>query len=162
MRLGLHRHLVAKGAGDGFFGAQVGNALIAIDQDMVAVQRLAGDAGGVDHQRNRQRPRHDCGVTADRAFLQHHPAQALAIFQKLAGADVARHQHRIFRQRRPGIDPLPGQNAQQAVRQIVKVMQALAQVGIGHLFQPGAGGGLFLFHRRLGRQAKGDVFLHPA
>jgi hypothetical protein len=41
-------------------------------------------------------------------------------------------------------------------------MHPLAQVGILHLFHPGAGGGLFLFHRRLGRQAAHDVLLHPA
>ena len=46
LRLGLHGDLVAEGAGDGFLGAQVDDALIAVDKDRVAVQRLGGDAFG--------------------------------------------------------------------------------------------------------------------
>jgi hypothetical protein len=46
LRLGLHGDLVAEGAGDGFLGAQVDDALIAIDKDVVAVQGLGRDALG--------------------------------------------------------------------------------------------------------------------
>ena len=41
-------------------------------------------------------------------------------------------------------------------------MQTLAQIGIGHLFQTRTGGGLLLFHRRLGGQTALDILLHPA
>ena len=39
---------------DGLLGAQVDDALVAVDEDRVAVQRLAGDALGLDHQRDGQ------------------------------------------------------------------------------------------------------------
>ena len=116
----------------------------------------------MDHQRNGKRAGHDGGMAADRAFFQNHAAQLAAIFQQLARADVARDQHRVFRHRRPGVLALSGQDAQQAVRQIIQIMQALAQVGISHLFHPAARGGLFLFHRGLGREARLDILFHPA
>ena len=100
-------------------------------------------------------------MTADRAFFQHHALQLAAVFQQFTGADVARQQHRVFRHRRAGLVALTGQDAQQAVRQIVKVVQPLAHEGVGHLVEARAGGGLLFLHRRLGRQAALDVFLHP-
>ena len=51
-------------------------AVVAVDQDGVAVRRLAGDARRLDHQRDRQRPGDDGGVAADRAFLEHHAEEA--------------------------------------------------------------------------------------
>ena len=161
LRLGLHGDLVAEGVGDRVFGAQVDDALIAVDKDAVAVQRLGGDAFGVDDKRNGQRARDDGGMAADRAFLEHHALEAAAVVEQLARADVARDEDRVGGQLRAGVAALPGQDAQKPVRQIVKIVQAVAQIGVGHRFQPGAGQRLFLFHRRLGRQAAGDVFLHP-
>ena len=46
---------------------QMHDALIAINQDQIAVQRLVGDAFGVDHHRDRQRPRdHDATARGER------------------------------------------------------------------------------------------------
>ncbi len=81
------------------------------------------------------------------------PAQLAAVFQQFARADVAGDEDRVFRHLGPGVLALAGQDAQQAVREVVKIVQPFAQVGVGHLFQPGAGGGLFFFDRRLGGQA---------
>ena len=47
--LGLHRHLIAERGGDRIFGAEMDDALIAIHQDRIAVQRLGRDALGIDH-----------------------------------------------------------------------------------------------------------------
>ena len=41
-------------------------------------------------------------------------------------------------------------------------MQPLAEIGVGHLAQAGAGGGLLLLHGGLGREAAVDVLFHPA
>ena len=62
LRFGLHRQLVTKGVCDGIFGAQVHNPLIAINKHRVAIQRLSRDAFGIDHQRDCQGARNDCGV----------------------------------------------------------------------------------------------------
>jgi hypothetical protein len=63
---------------------------------------------------------------------------------------------------RAGILPLSRQQPQKPVRQVVEVMQPVAQIGVRHRLHPRARRGLFLFHRRLGRQPARDVLLHPA
>ena len=70
LRLVQHVDLLAERLGDGLLGAEVDGAHVAVDEDLVAVERLAGDAGGLDDERDRQRPRDDGGVAADRAFLE--------------------------------------------------------------------------------------------
>ena len=160
--LGLHRDLVAEGGGDGVVGAQVDGALIAVHHDEVAVQRLGRDAAGADHQRDRQCAGDDSGMRADGAFFQHDAAQAATIVQQFGGADVAGHENGIGGHFRPCFLALSGQDAQQAVREVVQIVKAVAQVGVGHLLHPVAGVGLFLFHRGFGGQAAGDVLLHPA
>ena len=162
LRLGLHGHLVAKGADHGFVRAQVHDALVAVDQDLVAVQRLVGDAVDMDHQRDRQGAGDDGGMAADRAFLQHHALELAVVFQQFAGADVAGDQDRVFGQFGASLGALAGEDAQQPVRQVVEIVQPVAQVGVVDLRHAGAGRGLFLFHRRLGREATGDVLFHAA
>ena len=161
LRLGLHRDLVAERGGHAVLGAQVDDPGVAVDENRVAVQRLDCDPARVDDQRDRQRPRDDGRVAADAAFGQDHPAQLAAIVQQFGRADVARDEDRVFRHLGPGVAALPGQDPQQPVRQVVKIVQPLAQIGVGRAFQPRAGLPLFLFHRSLGRQAKVDVLFHP-
>ena len=103
LRLGLHRHLVAEGVDDAVLGAQVDDALVAVDQDLVAVQRLGGDAARVEHQRDRPGAGDDRGVAADRPLFQHHAPQAAAVFQKFARADVARDEDRVVGQFGAGV-----------------------------------------------------------
>ena len=55
LRLGLHRHLVAEGTDHAVIGAQMHDALIAIDKDEIAVERFCGDALGMNDQRNGER-----------------------------------------------------------------------------------------------------------
>ena len=159
---GLHGDLVAEGAGHRFLGAQVDDALVAIDKDLVAIQRLGHDAVGMDHQRDGQRAGHDGGMGADGAFFQHHALQLAPVVEQFGGADVARHQHGVFRHFRAGIGALAREDPQEAVRQIVQIVQPFAQIGVGHLFQTGAGGGLLFLDRGFGGEAALDVLLHPA
>ena len=75
LRLGLHGDLVAKGVDHRVLGAQMHDAVVAVDEDMVAIQRLCRDAVDVDHQWNRKRAGHDGGVRPDGPFLQHDPTE---------------------------------------------------------------------------------------
>ena len=127
------------------------DALIAVDQNRITVQRLGGNVAGVDHHRNGQGPRDNSGMRTDAAFFQNDAFQLAAIIQQLRRTNVARHQHRVVGHRRPGILALPGQDSQQTVRQIVQIVQPFAQVSVLNLLQPVARGGLFLFHGSLGR-----------
>ena len=136
------------------------DALIAIHHDVIAIQRLGGDPLGMDHQRNRQRTGHDRGMASDRAFFQHDAVQVTAIFQQFPRSDIARHKNRVCGQFGPGFRALPGQDAQQPVGQVIQIVQPLAQIGVCHLLHAFARRRLFLFHRRLGAQAPGDVLLH--
>ena len=162
LRLGLHGDLVAEAAGHGVVGAQMHHALIAVDQNLVAVQRLGNHALGVNHHRNRQRAGHNRRMAADRAFFQHHAFQLAAIVQEFRRPDVAGDKNGVVRHGRAGVLALPGQDAQQPVRQIVQIMQPVAQIGVLRLFQPRPRRGLLFLHRRLGRKAALNVLLHPA
>ena len=115
------------------------DAGIAINQNGIAIQRLGGNAAGMDDKRDGQGPRDDGGVTSDRSFLQHHSLEAAAIVQQIGRSDVARDENGILGHVGPGIAALPCQDAQQPVRQIIKVVQAIAQIGIGDAFQPRPG-----------------------
>jgi len=162
LRLGLHRHLVTKGRGHGVVGTQVHNTLVAIDKDEITVERLGGDALGIDDQRNRQRARDDRSMRADSPLLEHDPAQAPPVIEQICRPDIARHEDGICRHLGAGLLALSGKDAQQPVGKVVEIVQPLAQIGVGNLFHPGAGGRLFLFHGGLGRQAAVDIGLHPA
>ena len=162
LRLGLHRDFVAEGRSNGFLGAQMHHALFAIHHDPVAVQRIIGHAAGVDDQRDRQRPRDNRGMAANRPALQHDTAQGAAVFQQLSRSDVARHQNRVGGHLGPRVRPLPCQNAQQAIAEVIQIGQTFAQIGVGGLPHTGARQRLLFLDSRFGRQATADVFLHPA
>ena len=158
----LHGDFLAKRLFDHVIGPQMHDALIAVHQNAVAVQRLGRYIIRPDHQWNCPGAGDDGGVAPHRPFLQHDAFQDLAIFQQFTGADIAGDQHRIFRHLQTHIRTLPGQNAQQLVGDIVQIMQPFAQVLICRLIQPRPGQRLFLFHRSLGGQARLHVILHPA
>ena len=160
LRGGAHRDLVAEGGGHGFLGPQVNDARVAVDQDRVAVQRLLGDALGMNDKRDRKRPRDDGGVACDRAFLQHDATQRAPVIQELRRPDIAGHKDRVVGHLCAGVLALARQQPQQPVRQIIEVVQALAQVGVRHGLHPGAGRRLLLFHGCLSGQAPGDVLFH--
>ena len=71
MGLRLHRDFVAEGRHHSVIGAQMGNALVAVDHDVIAIERFCRDAGGVDDQRDRQRAGNNGCVAADGTFFEH-------------------------------------------------------------------------------------------
>ena len=122
------------------------DALIAVDHQMIAVQRACRNAARVNNERNGQGARDNCCVAADRSLFQHDAAQVPAVFQQFARTDVARDQDGVFRHFRAGMIALSRQNAQQPVRQIVQILKTFTQIGVVDLHQARFGGGLFLFH----------------
>ena len=90
-------------------------------------------------------------MAAHRALFQNHAAQLAAIFQQITGADIARHKNGAVGHFRAGFHALPGQNAQQPVRQVIQIMQPVAQILVRHGFQPGARGGLLFLDSGFGR-----------
>ena len=91
------------------------HALIAIHHDMIAIQRLGGDARAMDHQRNGQGPRNNGCVRTDRALFQHDAFQAAAIIQQFGRADIAGNQDGVGGHFGPRFGALAGENAQKPV-----------------------------------------------
>ncbi len=160
--MGLHLDLVAEGGGNGIFGAQMHNALFAIDKNFVAIKRLGGDPLGMDDQRNGQRARNNRGMAADRAIFQNNAFKFAPVFQQFARPDIAGNKHGVFGHLGASICALPCQKAQQLIGQIIQILQPFAQIGIGHRFHAGPCGGLLFLHGGLGREAALDVFFHAA
>ena len=71
--------------------------LLAVHHDTVAIQRVIGDPRRVHDQRDRKRPRDDCGVAANRSSFKDDPAQGPAIFQQFRRTDIARDQNGVHR-----------------------------------------------------------------
>ncbi len=136
-------------------------ALLAVDQNRVAVHGLAGDALGLDDQRDRQRPRHDRGMAADRAFFEHHAAQPPAVIEQFARADISRDQDGILGDVGLVDAVAPGEDPQQAVRQVVEVVQPVADIGVRHPRHAGPRLGLLALHRHLGGETGVDALVHP-
>ena len=101
----------------------------AVDDDGVA---RIGDAGGVvdlADRRNAERPRHDGDMGMRPAFLEHEPAQSLAVVvEQRSRPHRARDQDGVLRQALArGRVIAAGQLAHQTVGEIVEIVQALAQ-----------------------------------
>ena len=102
------------------------------------------------------------------AFLQHQAAQALAVVvEQRRRSHRARDQDGVLRQtaRATARDRWPMQLAHQAVGEVVEIVQALAQIGIGLPQHAGAGVGLHALDRGLRGQAGHHRFfelVHPA
>ena len=95
------------------------------------------------------------------AFLQHQPAQPLAVVvEQGGGSHRARDQDGVVGQLLPGrrviaSDQLP----HQAMAEILEVVQAVAQIRIGRAQHARAGVGLHAFDSGLGGEAGGDRFV---
>ena len=97
MGLRLHRDFVAEGRDHSVIGAQMSDTLIAVDHDVIAIERFCGDAGRVDDQRDRQRAGNNGSVAADGAFFEHDSLERAAIIQQFGRPDVAGDQDGIRR-----------------------------------------------------------------
>jgi hypothetical protein len=145
---------------DTAFGAQVDPADIAIDDDPVAGIGVPGDPFRLDHHRYRQGAGDDRRMAGQRALLKYQGDDLAGVLHQLAGADVAGHQHGVLGQL--GRIVRADQVAQQPVRQVVKVVQTLANIGVGDPLHPGARVRLDLLDRHLGRQSGFDRLVQPA
>ena len=103
----------------------------AVDDDGVAGVGDAGGVGDLAHRRDAERAGDDRHVRIGAAFLEHEPAQALAVvIQQRRRTHGAGDQHGILRQpvaRRRVV--LAEQLVHQPVGELVEIVQALAQIG---------------------------------
>ena len=138
--------------------ADIDRARGAVDDDGIAG---IGDAGRVRHFADRgdaERARHDRDVGIGGAFLQHQPAQPLAVVvEQRRRSHRARDQDGVVGQMLArGRVILPDQLPHQPVAEILQVVQAVAQIGIGGAQHAGAGVGLHALDGGLRGQAGGD------
>ncbi len=110
-----------------------------------------------------ERARHDRDMRGRPAFFQHDAAQPLTVvFEQRRRTHRARHDDRVLGQpvaRRRIV--LTEQLVHQAVRQLVEVVQALAQIGVGRAQHAGARIGLHALDRGLGGEAGADRLVEP-
>ncbi len=127
----------------------------AVDDDGIARLDQAGGVGDLADRRNAERARHDRHMRGRPAFLQHQAAQPLAVVvEQRRRSHRARDQDRVLRQaflRRRVI--LAHQHAHQPVGEIVEVVQAVAQIGVGRAQHARAGVGLHALGGGLGGEA---------
>jgi hypothetical protein len=104
----------------------------AVDDDRVARIDDAGGVRDLADRRDAERARHDRHVRGRAAFLEHERAQLLAVVVEQRGrTHRARHQDGVVGQLLArGRVVAPHQLAHQAVREIVEVVQPLAQIGV--------------------------------
>ena len=144
-------------------GPHVHVASRAIDNDGVARIHQAGGVLDLADGCDAERACHDRHMGGRPAFFQDDAAQPLTvIFEQRCRPHRARHDDRVLGQpvaRRRVV--LAKELVHQPVRQFVKVVQALAQIGVGRAQHAGAGVGLHAFDRGLGSEAGGHRFLEP-
>jgi hypothetical protein len=112
----------------------------AVDDDRIAGLDERGDALDLADAGHAERAGDDGDMAGRAALFQHEAAQLGAlVFQQRRRAHGARHENGVFRQlggmQREG---RAGELMQQAVGEIVEIMQPLAQIGIGLAQQAGA------------------------
>ena len=142
-------------------------AALPVDDDGVAGIDQADGVADLADRGDAQRAGDDRHMGGRPALLQDDAAQALAVVvEQRRRAHGARDDDGVFRQvlaRRRVV--VAEQLAQQAVGEVVEIVQALAQIGIGLAQHAGAGVGLHALDRGLGGQAgRHRLFelVHPA
>ena len=132
----------------------------AVDDDGVARLDQAGGILDFADGRNAERARHDRDVRGRPAFLQHQAAQPLAVVvEQRRRAHGARDDDRVFRQLLFGRGViLAHQHAHQPVGEIIKVVQAVAQIMIGGAQHARARIGLHAFDAGFRGEAGHDGF----
>ena len=136
----------------------------AVDDDGVAGiaerRRVLDLADG----RDAERARHDRDVARRAALLQHDAAQPRRIVvEEGRRPHRAGHEDRVVGQERARTRALlPGEAAQQAVGEVVEIVQAIAQVRIALAHHPRAVVGLHALDRGLRGEARDHGLAHPA
>ena len=127
----------------------------AVDDDGIAGIGHAGGVGDLADRRDAERARDDRDVRVGPAFLQHEPAQPLAVVvEQRRRPHGAGDQDGVLRQavaRRRVV--LAEQLVHQPVGELVEIVQALAQIGVGRAQHAGAGVRLHALDRGLGGEA---------
>ena len=130
----------------------------AVDDDRVA--RIDDPGGILDmaDRRDAERARHDRDMRGRAAFLEHEAAQLLAVVvEQRGGAHRARNKDRIVgKVLARGRVVAPDKLAHQPVREIVEIVQALAQIRVGLAQHAGAVVGLHALDGRF----RGEAGLH--
>ena len=107
-------------------------ARIAIENDGVALINIVENGFGTPHRDDTECARDDGDMGIRRALFEHQPAQAhFVVIQQFSRTHVAGNQDRVVGQitaRRRQLDA--GELAQQPVRQIIEIMQPVAQIRI--------------------------------
>ena len=133
---------------------------------MIGIARLdeRGRVLDLADRRNAQRSRDDGDMAVGPAFLEHEAAQARAVVVEEGGrAHGARHEDGVLRQRAVFADEgAPDQLMQEAVGEIVEVVQPIAQVGIALAQHAGAIVGLHALDGGLGRETGEHRLAHAA
>ena len=131
-------------------------AALGVDDDGIALSTSSMHAARLADGGDAERPRHDGDMALRRRLLQHQAAQARAVVvEQLGGAHGAGDEDGVVRQIGPvaAVRAAARQDAQQAVGEIVEIVQPLAQYGIGLAQHARAGVVLHALDRRLGGQA---------
>ena len=136
----------------------------AIDDDGVARLDEIENIGDVARRRDAERARDDGDMAAAAGVFEHEAAQfGAVIFEQRGRPHGARDDDRIVGQFVVGGDEaLAGQLMQQAVGEIVEIVQPLAHRGFGAALQLGAGVVLDALDRRLGGEAGVDGLAQTA
>ena len=143
---------------------QMDGALLAVDDDGVAVFRHGDGALHLADDRNAHGARDDHHMAGDRALFQHQAAQLVArIVEQFGRAHGAGDDDGVLGQRTPRHRPAAAhQLPQQPVGEVVEIAHPLAQIGVGHVQHARAHVALHLLDRRFGGQAVADRLLQPA
>ena len=135
----------------------------AVDDDGVAGVGDAGGIGDLAHRRDAERAGDDRDMRIGAAFLEDEPAQALAVVvEQRRRPHGAGDQDGVFRQpvaRRRVV--LADELVHQPVGELVEVVQAFAQIGVGDAQHARAGVRLHALDRGFGGEAGHHRFLEP-
>ena len=157
------RHAVLEAGQQLPVGTDDDAAVVAVDEDRLALLDAVADVVQPADHRHSDRPRDDRHVRGERALLEQHGLQpAAVIFEQFGGSEVARDQHRVVREAglRGRAHP-PRNDAQQPVRQILEVVHPLLKQGIVDFPHPRAGALLDALDRRFGGEAAVDRLVDP-
>ena len=160
---GAEAHLFGIGRLEVRLRPQMHGAVLAVDDDGIAVFRHRHGALDLAGDGNAHGARHDDDMAGGGAVLQHQPAQLVArIVEQLGRPHRAGDDDGVARQRRgEHLGAAPHQLPQQPVGEVVEIAHPLAQIGVGHVQHAGAHVALHLLDRGFGGQAVADRLFQP-
>ncbi|GJD71510.1 hypothetical protein MMMDOFMJ_4471 [Methylobacterium gnaphalii] len=126
----------------------------AVDDDRIARVAERRGVGDLADRGDAERARDDGDVAGRTAFLQHDAAQVgPLVIEERRRAHGARDEDRVFGHRGDASRLLADEAAQQPVGEVVEIVQAVAQIGVGLAQHPRAVVGLDALDGGFGREA---------